>query len=278
MKENYGGDVILTCNLYDNSLVLFDLEWWEKLERKLQDLSNEFPVNRQAKRIMLSHATELRMDRRNKLEIPQVLCERGQFESTFDLAILNTGRSARLMPSQTWQNVYSEPNGEESKAILRGCGLGLTTNKKLIPTLEIKEYLSGKYNELLACSASKNYREFELVIGEIISAHNVGIVEVTQYSKDDGIDLIIYSKSDSEYNVLFVQIKAGNKLATVSDLRELVGTMSLRGGNHGLLIAAKGFTSGSINESEISKGTKIKASTSEALNLSKWIEARFSES
>ncbi|MET0065543.1 MAG: restriction endonuclease [Candidatus Thiodiazotropha sp.] len=274
MRDSFSGDLVLTVTP-QRALSLHVPDHWEKYEDQLKSLPSIEEQNRNLQRLIIGSAYEVGLDKKNRILIPRDLTEFAELQD--DTAILCVGNMARIVPKRKWKQLHTNPNSCESRELLNDLSLPFF-NKNLSSEVvrKVEDALSIKYKLLLECSKNKEYRQFELLIGEIFDAHRIGVVEVTQYSNDDGIDLVIYIESGSGINVLFIQLKAGNAVATVSDLRELIGVISLHGGNAGLLVTASGFTSTAKDTSTESLGTRIKTDLSDAQKLSKWIENRLS--
>src|SRR3989344_157399 len=276
MQDEFRGDIVITVR-ESGHLSLHTLSHFEKIEKYFSSISHENKATRHLARLIIGSATETYADKRGRLNIPNPLKEFSGIDG--DIAILCVGNEARLLPKEKWEQLHRTPNSEESRSKLKS--LSLPFKSRRMDTVAefvepVKEVLQQKYKDLLECHASRNYRKFELLIAEIFDCHEVGIIEVTQYSNDGGVDLIIYFDSDFGIEVLFVQVKAGNSLASVSDIRELICAISLRNGNAGLLVSFAGFTFGARNESQRSLSTRIKASITDAYKLSNWIETRLS--
>ena len=272
MSAEFSQNLVMTATP-GQGLSLHKLTHFEKVRKRIESLSSADPLERKIQRLMLGFATEIGVDKRGRLLIPAPLAEYAAISG--ETAILCVGNSARLVPRDKWKKLHTHPNSAESKLLLSDLTLPIFTghpnpHNRAVETM--KEILAERYHNLKVCQDKKDYREFEFLVGEIFECHNVGIVEVTQYSNDDGIDLVIYIDSESGVDVLFVQLKAGQLSATVSDLRELIGVISLHNGTAGLLISAGSFTSGAVKASAASKGTRIKADISDAFKLSSWIE------
>jgi hypothetical protein len=97
------------------------------------------------------------------------------------------------------------------------------------------------------------------------------IARATAKSKDGGIDVIL---DHSKYGQIYTQVKHSKNKVGVRVLRELIGTMVLRGSTQGLLVTSSRFTQGLTKEQIMaeSKGFSIELIDGErflaSLNLS----------
>jgi MraZ protein len=106
ITESADSHLIITCDPYDNCLLIFTLEHWESTEADLQSLSNSKPLHRRLKRIMLSHATEVDMDANGRLLIPSVLRERAKLKK--DVMLIGQGKTFQLWDESCWHQLVEE--------------------------------------------------------------------------------------------------------------------------------------------------------------------------
>jgi MraZ protein len=111
--ESTSSHMIITCDPYDNCLLIFPLEHWGNTETYLQSLSNSKPLHRRLKRIMLAHATEVDMDANGRLLIPSVLRERAQLQKEVMLI-------GDVKKFQLWDEALWHKQAEEDMAVMSG--------------------------------------------------------------------------------------------------------------------------------------------------------------
>ncbi|WP_196137156.1 division/cell wall cluster transcriptional repressor MraZ [Aliikangiella sp. G2MR2-5] len=104
--ESCESHMIITCDPYDNCLLIFTLEHWESTEADLQSLSNSKPLHRRLKRIMLAHATEVDMDASGRLLIPGVLRERANLNK--EVMLIGQGKTFQLWNEAEWNRLTEE--------------------------------------------------------------------------------------------------------------------------------------------------------------------------
>lgn len=104
--ESCESHMIVTCDPYDNCLLIFPLTHWEKAEADLQSLSNSKPLHRRLKRIMLAHATEVDMDASGRLLIPSVLRERANLNK--EAMLIGQGKTFQLWNEAEWNKLADE--------------------------------------------------------------------------------------------------------------------------------------------------------------------------
>jgi len=106
ITESCESHLIITCDPYDNCLLIFTLEHWATTEADLQSLSNSKPLHRRLKRIMLSHATEVDMDGSGRLLIPSVLRERSNLKK--EVMLIGHGNTFQLWNESVWHQLVEQ--------------------------------------------------------------------------------------------------------------------------------------------------------------------------
>ena len=106
INESAESHMIVTCDPYENCLLIFTLKHWETTEADLQALSNSKPLFRRLKRIMLAHATEVDMDANGRLLIPSVLRERANLNK--ESMLIGQGNTFQLWNENEWNSLMDE--------------------------------------------------------------------------------------------------------------------------------------------------------------------------
>lgn len=75
LSENCDGQMIATIDSRQPCLLLYPLNEWEVIEKKLSQLSDMVPAERALKRLLIGHAHECEMDRNGRLLLPLLLRE-----------------------------------------------------------------------------------------------------------------------------------------------------------------------------------------------------------
>lgn len=131
-----------------------------------------------------------------------------------------------------------------------------------IPISEIIKYLTVKFDKITQVSP----RKFEEVVGSVFS--NLGYrAVVTNYSGDNGIDVILH---DSSSNMIGVQVKKYNNKIEAAQIRELTGSLKLGDYTKGIFVTTSDFTKGAKETSQLSttKGIPI-----ELMNAAEFYDA-----
>lgn len=105
-----------------------------------------------------------------------------------------------------------------------------------IPVEEVRQYLVAKYESRF----NINPRRFEEVVASVFSSHGFRS-EVTSYSGDGGIDVILRDALDRP---IAVQVKRHRGSIEVGSIRELLGAMVLKGYTKGIFVTTSTFQAG----------------------------------
>ena len=96
--------LIITKGL-EESLYLYSHEEWKKVLRKLEDLSVPNKMQQRAfKRVLLSGAHELILDKHGRVLIPQNLCDYAKIDT--DVMIIGVGNRVELWNKSKWEKYY----------------------------------------------------------------------------------------------------------------------------------------------------------------------------
>lgn len=108
---------IITKGL-DESLYFYSPDEWQKVLRKLEDLSVPNKMQQRAfKRVLLSGAHELTLDRHGRVLIPKNLCEYAKIaRSGSEVMIIGVGSRVELWDRQKWEKYYKS----QADAYFRG--------------------------------------------------------------------------------------------------------------------------------------------------------------
>ncbi|MGC6400288.1 restriction endonuclease [Sphingomonas sp. FW199] len=107
------------------------------------------------------------------------------------------------------------------------------------PLQEVRDYLTAKYEDRL----QMNPRLFELTVGSVFADHGY-VAEVTAYSGDGGIDVIL---SAGEKRI-GVQVKRWKNKVEATQIHSLMGAMIIAGFTKGMFVTTSSFRSGAVED------------------------------
>ncbi|HHQ4723355.1 division/cell wall cluster transcriptional repressor MraZ [Aeromonas veronii] len=73
LRDESDGQLVCTIDIAHPCLLLYSLNEWEEVERKLKTLSSMNPQERRLQRLLLGHATECELDGNGRLLLSQPL-------------------------------------------------------------------------------------------------------------------------------------------------------------------------------------------------------------
>lgn len=109
------------------------------------------------------------------------------------------------------------------------------------PLQEVRDYLMAKYEDRLQMDP----RLFELTVGSVFADHGY-VAEVTAYSGDGGIDVIL---STGEKRI-GVQVKRWKNKVEATQIHSLMGAMVLAGLTKGMFVTTSSFRSGAVEDAD----------------------------
>ncbi|WP_158634481.1 restriction endonuclease [Amycolatopsis sp. WAC 01375] len=185
------------------------------------------------------------------------------------LALLCVGNCIRIVDRQDWRSIVHEPKSYVAGSLLESLSVLTPYNWVLDEAASDEIDRAFQVNDLRGDSSS-DARRFEEDVAAAIDSFDVGLVELTQFSADGGMDAVLYLRDGSKLRVVYVQFKSGQRRATVKEVRELIGVVARDGASTGLLVSASGFTKDAKREASISR---VKVSLTTAQELAKLFEA-----
>lgn len=93
-------EVVVTIDTESPCLLLYPLQEWEYIEKKLQALSSFNPATRRIQRLLIGHATDLELDTNGRILLPSLLREYAQLEK--EIRLIGQGRKIELWSAKEW--------------------------------------------------------------------------------------------------------------------------------------------------------------------------------
>ena len=102
LQSNAEGQLVVTLDMSDPCLLIYPVNEWEEIERKLVRLPS---LNKQAarlKRLLLGHACEVELDSHGRILLPPALRELVHLEKR--IILLGQGNKFEVWDEQTWND------------------------------------------------------------------------------------------------------------------------------------------------------------------------------
>ena len=110
ISEASDNQLVATIDLHSPCLLIYTLDEWEVIERKLMALPNVDPQARLYQRLLLGHASEVEVDSQGRILIPGLLREHAKIDKP--AILLGQGNKFELWSQEAWD--ASRPDMLES--------------------------------------------------------------------------------------------------------------------------------------------------------------------
>lgn len=106
LSEMCDGQMVITVDNSDRCLLLYPLQEWEEVERKLQKLPSFNKQARRLQRLLIGHATEVEMDGAGRLLLPPPLRDFASLEKR--IVLIGQSNKFELWSEDLWDARRSE--------------------------------------------------------------------------------------------------------------------------------------------------------------------------
>ena len=100
IAEVSDNQLVATIDLHSPCLLIYTLDEWEVIERKLMSLPNVDPQARLYQRLLLGHATEMEIDSQGRILLPNLLREHANIGKP--AILLGQGNKFELWSQESW--------------------------------------------------------------------------------------------------------------------------------------------------------------------------------
>lgn len=95
------GNIVVTIDTAEKCLLLYPLNEWEIVQRKLEALPNMAERTRRIQRILIGHATDIEIDGQGRILLPAMLRDFAGFEKK--LVLVGQGNKLEIWAAAHWQ-------------------------------------------------------------------------------------------------------------------------------------------------------------------------------
>ncbi|MDX1795361.1 MAG: division/cell wall cluster transcriptional repressor MraZ [Hydrogenovibrio sp.] len=113
IEEASDSQLVATIDLHSPCLLLYTMDEWEVIERKLMSLPNMDPQARLVQRLLLGHASEMEMDAQGRILLPSLLREHAKLDK--NVILLGQGNKFELWSQDAWD--ASRPDMLDSASV-----------------------------------------------------------------------------------------------------------------------------------------------------------------
>lgn len=100
IAEASDNQLVATIDVHSPCLLIYTLDEWEVIERKLMSLPNADQQTRLYQRLLLGHATEMEMDSQGRVLLPGLLREHAKLDK--NAILLGQGNKFELWAQEAW--------------------------------------------------------------------------------------------------------------------------------------------------------------------------------
>lgn len=100
LQDNEGGALVVTIDTEEKCLLVYPLNEWEPIQRKLEALPSFNPAARRIQRLIIGHATDIEMDGNGRVLLPAPLREYAGLEKK--LILMGQGNKFELWDEAHW--------------------------------------------------------------------------------------------------------------------------------------------------------------------------------
>ncbi|MGJ8690270.1 MAG: division/cell wall cluster transcriptional repressor MraZ [Gammaproteobacteria bacterium] len=100
LHSDFEGRLVATIDPMAKCLLIYPIDTWEDIQKKIESLSSFNPETRKFQRMMIGYATDVEMDRSGRILLSQVL--RNHAELDKHVALVGQGKKLELWSEKNW--------------------------------------------------------------------------------------------------------------------------------------------------------------------------------
>lgn len=112
LAEHCGGQMVVTIDTEEHCLLIYPIEEWEVIQRKIEALPSFNKEARRIQRLLIGHATDIDIDSSGRLLLTQPLRDYAQLDKK--AVLLGQGKKFELWSEDLWmqrRDAYIEDKG-----------------------------------------------------------------------------------------------------------------------------------------------------------------------
>lgn len=114
LRDRCDGALVATIDTDEPCLLIYPLDDWESIERKIEALPSLHPVTRRIQRLLIGHATDVELDGSGRILIPPLLRDYAGLEKR--TVLLGQGKKFELWAEDCWNQRRDQYLKEVSEA------------------------------------------------------------------------------------------------------------------------------------------------------------------
>ena len=109
------GKIVVTVDTLDRCLLIYPLNEWDIVQRRLESLSNVHQGTRMVQRLLIGHATDLEMDKSGRILLPGVLRKYALLKSK--AVLIGQGNKLEAWSDNIWEDQMESWQNQENKTV-----------------------------------------------------------------------------------------------------------------------------------------------------------------
>ena len=109
------GKLVVTVDTLDRCLLIYPLNEWDIVQRRLESLSNVHQGTRMVQRLLIGHATDLEMDKSGRILLPGVLRKYALLKRK--AVLIGQGNKLEAWSDNIWEDQMESWQNQENKTI-----------------------------------------------------------------------------------------------------------------------------------------------------------------
>ncbi len=114
-REALGTQLVITVDTEETCLLLYPLEHWQVIERKLQTMPSFNAAARRIQRLLIGHATDLEVDNNGRILLPPLLREYAELDK--HVVMIGQGNKFEVWDAKSWQTRREHWLAEEAAQV-----------------------------------------------------------------------------------------------------------------------------------------------------------------
>ena len=100
LVEEFGGKLVVTIDPMAKCLLVYPVDIWEEIQKKVEMMSTTNPVTRRFQRLLIGYAADVELDSSGRMLLPQKLRDYAALDKQIQLA--GQGKNFELWSGENW--------------------------------------------------------------------------------------------------------------------------------------------------------------------------------
>tara|TARA_Y100000590_G_C15340546_1_gene871281 strand:- start:135 stop:593 length:459 start_codon:yes stop_codon:yes gene_type:complete len=115
-RSNSAGNLVVTIDTQDRCLLIYPLNEWDVVQRRLESLSNVHQGTRMLQRRLIGHATDLEMDKSGRILLPSLLRNYAYLKNK--TVLIGQGNKLEAWSDEVWEDQMEAWQDQGNKAAM----------------------------------------------------------------------------------------------------------------------------------------------------------------